>query len=257
MDIQPTPESARHMREIQEVIQRYEEGKKLREKYPDLKRRLDAIRESKPTPENNFKDIRAIEHFELLHNQHESKLKSNLEYRQKIQTEYDTKISRLKEEIEPRIKALEATRDKLLEQMIVGENHIREKMSYVGDKLEKAKGRMESVKNIKTKEEILVEKQIVELVEKHKLLEPNLDVTLSFPGFKEMNLIPPPLPKAKRKAKEVPPDPPLEVPVEEPEEKKEEPVPVVETEPPKTEPRFGNLITNTKLKKAQRVQKPN
>ena len=229
------------MKEFEELYKRFEEAKKLRERYPALKRRLEALRESRPVQTTNLKDVRAVEHFEFLQRQHEAQL----------------------EQIERNLQVV-------LKQFEQSKQNLVQKNLYVEDKLQKARDRVDTYKHLKTKEEILLEKQLVELIQEHITLEPREDLAQAFPGHKELQLqlptsglikdqvieepkptpAPPSGPKVKRKPKEVsvvervveelpaptpPPSPPPEA------------VP----EPPRSQKAslYGNLVQNSKLQR--------
>lgn len=240
IDMEIPPSVKMRMFEQQKMIENFEKAQKIREQYPTLRKRLEAIRESRPIQQTTYKEQSAYEHFEFLRKQQEEQLAQ-----------------------------LEANFEKVKAQYELGRQNILRKSLYVEEKLQKAKDRLENKTEIKTKEEILLEKSIVELIQKHIELQPNWDLAQCFPNYKELNItLPtssvikdepveqpkPSLPKAKRKAKQVTDDPPLVI--EQPEEKKEEPpLPQAEPEPEpeprltKADQRFGKLITNTKIAK--------
>jgi len=246
----PIPASTlENMREFQEIYKRFEEAKKLREKYPALKRRLEALRESRPVQETKWKDLRAKEHFELIKRQNETQIEKLQYY-----------ITQANQHLESTLDSIKKKHQIVVDQYQKGIQNVNEKMAYVDDKLKKANDRLESTSYLKTKEEILLEKQLVELIQEHLQLEPREDLAQSFPGHKELHLqLPtatlikdqiieepkptPSGPKVKRQPKQVlvedPPTPPPSPPPTPP----SEPVP----EPQKA--LYGNVVQNTKLKR--------
>jgi hypothetical protein len=158
-DIPMPEESKKRWNENREIIENYEKGKKLREQYPPLRKRLEAIRESRPVQQTSFKDQRAFDHFDFLKKQQDEQLAQ-----------------------------LEANFEKVKAQFEQGRQNILRKKLYVEQKLEKAKERVETQTTIKTKEELLLEKNIAELIQKHIELQPAWDLSQSFPNYKELNI---------------------------------------------------------------------
>jgi len=177
IDMEIPTESRKRLQEQRDEIERWEKGKKLREQYPALRKRLEALRESRPTEQLSFKDQRAYEHFEFLKKQQDEQM---------IQ--------------------LEKNFEKMKEQFETSKQNLLRKQLYVEEKLQKAKDRVETTTKIKTKEEILLEKNLVELIQKFIEIQPGWDVEHSFPGYKNLSLTLPTTSAVKEETVETKPD---------------------------------------------------
>jgi hypothetical protein len=132
-------------------------------------------------------------------------------------------IQKLKDQYEKNKRTLEDNYIKMKEMYEQGKTRILEKTVYVDEKLTKAKSRADSKTQIKTKEEILLEKNIVELIQSLQQLQPHWDIAQIFPGYKELNLTLPTstvikderieLPKSTEKPLHTPPEIPPTHPV--------------------------------------------
>lgn len=265
-DMPIPPDVQKRMNETQKMIENYETAKKLREQFPALKRRLEAYRESRPQ-QNNFREVGAIDHWEMILRQHETKLTSSDVAIQQLDKRLEEQLKRLNNEID---RCKEAHQIQVKQYMKAKEG-VCEKKAYAEEKLQKAKDRLNSTTAAKSKDEILVEKTIMELFQKYIEVDPTGDFNYCFPGYKDLNLqlplrtqiVPPPapapapappsIPKVKRQQKIVEErepileeEAPLETKTDPPPQKETPPVQKVFRPAPPTESPFPKVITNTK-----------
>lgn len=128
------PESL-HQRKV--ALKALDETKRIGEQIKNQYNRLKSCREHRTDQQANVKDLQAVQHFELLYNQ-------QLDNLEKVERNFEI----LKQQYEE------------------SKNRINSKKLYVEDKLAKAKERVESQRAAKGKEELNLEKQILDLVEK-------------------------------------------------------------------------------------------
>lgn len=140
-------------------IANWKEASKISEKYMALKRRLESIQETKDVQEIAIKDEQAIDYFETCKSQINDKL-----------AEHEESLAKL-------IANMERAKATLLQ-----------KLAYVEDKLDKARIRAQSRPVKKTKAEILIEKEITDLLREYSQLRyvsKDNENTL-FPDYKKL-----------------------------------------------------------------------
>lgn len=228
----------------------WEESEKLRKKFPALKNRLEALRESRPTQETSIKDQRALQHFEVLKKQQDDQLAQIEANLKRAEDQYSKNLQLLEINFERSKTLLEKNLETIKVQCQQGRDRVLQKGLYVEDKLQKARERVETHNKVKTKEEILLEKQMVDLLVNYMELQPNENLNTSFPDYKELNL---PLPSISVLKKSDPPPPKLPPPP--PPQISKEPVETPDPTPQRfyqtiaPQPVYPTVITNTKTKR--------
>ena len=187
-------------------LKNFEKTKKYLESLTHLMNRLKTCKEqrSKETP-STYNELRSVQHFEIIQRQQETEMDQTLKA-----------IESLESLLEKRMAELKRSHQIQVDQYMAKKNNLEKKRAYVDEKLLKARERLDSVKDHKTKEELNLEKQIVSLIEKWDLIAPNCYPTAwGSEEFSEarklLNLSPNPTPPTPS-----PPPPPVAPPEEPP-----------------------------------------
>lgn len=167
-DIDIPLEISTKMEATRKMLADYEASLVLEKKYPALRRRLEALVESKKEEEGDetisVKDQRAIQYFETCKQQIEEKLAS-------VDRQYEKLIAQM-----------EAQRDEQ-------KAKLKEKLFFVENRLTSASQRADKKKkNKKSKEQLSLEIEIQELVETYSKLQPKADLLKVFPGIQETGI---------------------------------------------------------------------
>ena len=180
----------------------WKELKKMKERYPALKSRLEVCREARPLSISTVKDQQALQYFQTCQEQIQKKL-----------DDVEQTVLRHKERYERELKALEKSLEYHLHVEDLRKAKLQDSMSFIQTRLTTAQERVTAGKERKTKEELSLEKEIREYYVRYRTLFPSApDLLDVFPGISDLvdvsgNI--PPTPS------EVAPLPPIQPPVSE------------------------------------------
>lgn len=156
---QPTPEQKSRLQATRDEIKSRDRMTTLKNSFPALKRQLEVCRESKPAVNISPGDLHKVQWYKDLVQNVEDKIQKGEQRVQEVQRQW------------------EATKKKHEGSL----HHLRSCLAN-------AESRVDIQKVKKTKEELRLESHIKAVIEEFRSLDPNYEVEIAFPGFKDLDL---------------------------------------------------------------------